>query len=110
MIEALTYNPQPENWLYEIRQKGHDSTCYVMVPHARVGVSHFTQKTKPTKQANKQAAHFRSLDFVCFAIGLFCFSPLHNNNNCQVKKKQEEKTTHSLLTHETHKVSVRESA
>lgn len=37
MIDTLTYNPQPENWLYEIRQKGHDSTCYVMVPHARVG-------------------------------------------------------------------------
>lgn len=36
MIDTLTYNPQPENWLYEIRQKGHDSTCYVMVPHARV--------------------------------------------------------------------------
>lgn len=36
MIDALIYNPQPENWLYEIRQKGHDSTCYVMVPHARV--------------------------------------------------------------------------
>lgn len=37
MIDTLTYNPQPEDWLYEIRQKGHDSTCYVMVPHARVG-------------------------------------------------------------------------
>lgn len=35
MIDTLSYNPQPENWLYEIRQKGHDSTCYVMVPHAR---------------------------------------------------------------------------
>lgn len=42
MIDTLTYNPQPENWLYEIRQKGHDSTCYVMVPHATVGFRHFT--------------------------------------------------------------------
>lgn len=37
MIDTLTYKQQPENWLYEIRQKGHDSTCYVMVPHATVG-------------------------------------------------------------------------
>lgn len=27
---------QPENWLYEIWQKGYDSPCYVMVPNAKV--------------------------------------------------------------------------
>lgn len=29
---------QPENWLYEIKQKGQDrtNTCYVMVQNARV--------------------------------------------------------------------------
>lgn len=27
---------QPENWLYEIWQKGQDSPCYVMVPNAKV--------------------------------------------------------------------------
>ncbi|XP_033235163.1 protein bunched, class 1/class 3/D/E isoforms isoform X10 [Drosophila pseudoobscura] len=26
---------QPENWLYEIWQKGYDSPCYVMVPNAK---------------------------------------------------------------------------
>ncbi|XP_037811888.1 protein bunched, class 1/class 3/D/E isoforms [Lucilia sericata] len=26
---------QPENWLYEIWQKGQDSPCYVMVPNAK---------------------------------------------------------------------------
>lgn len=42
MIDTLTYNAQPENWLYEITQKGHDSTCYVMVPHASVGFTSFS--------------------------------------------------------------------
>lgn len=42
MIDTLTYNTQPESWLYEIKQKGHNDTCYVMVPHARVGfTSHY---------------------------------------------------------------------
>ncbi|BFF96367.1 protein bunched class 1/class 3/D/E [Drosophila madeirensis] len=26
---------QPENWLYEVWQKGYDSPCYVMVPNAK---------------------------------------------------------------------------
>lgn len=30
-MELLTYQPQPENWLYEIKQKGNSETCYVMV-------------------------------------------------------------------------------
>lgn len=29
---------QPENWLYEIWQKGQDSPCYVMVPNAKVRI------------------------------------------------------------------------
>lgn len=29
---------QPENWLYEIWQKGYDSPCYVMVPNAKVRI------------------------------------------------------------------------
>lgn len=46
MIDTLTYKQQPENWLYEIRQKGHDGTCYVMVPHATVGfIRYHLQKT-----------------------------------------------------------------
>lgn len=35
MIDTLAIR-QPENWLYEIRQKGVESTCYVMVPNANV--------------------------------------------------------------------------
>lgn len=27
---------QPDNWLYEIRQKGQDTACYVMVQNAKV--------------------------------------------------------------------------
>lgn len=34
---------QPENWLYEIWQKGQDSPCYVMVPNAKVS-GFFTRK------------------------------------------------------------------
>lgn len=30
-MEMLTYQPQPENLLYEIKQKGNSQTCYVMV-------------------------------------------------------------------------------
>ncbi|CAO1338080.1 unnamed protein product, partial [Diamesa tonsa] len=30
-MATLTYQHQPENWLYEIKQKGNASTCYVMV-------------------------------------------------------------------------------
>lgn len=30
---------QPENWLYEIWQKGYDSPCYVMVPNAKVCIT-----------------------------------------------------------------------
>lgn len=29
-------NPSEDKWLYEIRQKGEDCTCYVMVPNANV--------------------------------------------------------------------------
>lgn len=35
MIDTLAIR-QPEKWLYEIRQKGVESTCYVMVPNANV--------------------------------------------------------------------------
>lgn len=35
MIDTLSMS-QPEKWLYQIRQKGDDSTCYVMVPNANV--------------------------------------------------------------------------
>lgn len=35
MIDTLAIS-QPEKWLYEIRQKGVESTCYVMVPNANV--------------------------------------------------------------------------
>lgn len=37
VMETLAYQPrQPENWLYEIKQKGDSKPCYVMVPNAKV--------------------------------------------------------------------------
>jgi len=39
---------QPENWLYEIWQKGYDSPCYVMVPNAKVCI--IFEKKKQTKK------------------------------------------------------------
>lgn len=39
VMETLTYQPrQPENWLYEIKQKGDPKTCYVMVQNAKVRI------------------------------------------------------------------------
>lgn len=38
-METLTYQHQPENWLYEIKQKGDSQTCYVMVQNAKVCIS-----------------------------------------------------------------------
>lgn len=35
---------QPENWLYEIWQKGYDSPCYVMVPNAKVCIRRTRKK------------------------------------------------------------------
>lgn len=40
MIDML-YRNQPIDWLYEIKQKGQDLTCYVMVPKAGVCVLFF---------------------------------------------------------------------
>lgn len=40
MIDTLSMGnqggSQPNKWLYEIRQRGADSACYVMVPNATV--------------------------------------------------------------------------
>lgn len=36
VMQTLTYQRQPENWLYEIKQKGDSQTCYVMVQNAKV--------------------------------------------------------------------------
>jgi hypothetical protein len=38
MTTTLTYQHQrqPENWLYEIKQKGDSQTCYVMVQNVKV--------------------------------------------------------------------------
>lgn len=41
-METLTYQHQPESWLYEIKQKGDSQTCYVMVQNANVSFSHLT--------------------------------------------------------------------
>lgn len=43
MIDTLAIR-QPEKWLYEIRQKGVESTCYVMVPNANVCFGIFCRK------------------------------------------------------------------
>lgn len=40
MLNTLFVNhPSDDKWLYEIRQKGEDRTCYVMVPNANVCIS-----------------------------------------------------------------------
>lgn len=38
MATTLTYQrqQQPDNWLYEIKQKGNSQTCYVMVQNVKV--------------------------------------------------------------------------
>lgn len=36
VMQTLSYQRQPENWLYEIKQKGDTQTCYVMVQNAKV--------------------------------------------------------------------------
>lgn len=44
-METLTYQHrehhqvQPDNWLYEIKQKGNSQTCYVMVQNVKVRTS-----------------------------------------------------------------------
>lgn len=38
IMETLTYQHQPKNWLYEIKQKGDSQTCYVMVQNAKVRI------------------------------------------------------------------------
>lgn len=48
---------QPENWLYEIWQKGYDSPCYVMVPNAKVCIPRTTCAPTPLTQPNKKEPH-----------------------------------------------------
>jgi hypothetical protein len=46
IMETLTYQPrQPDNWLYEIKQKGDSKTCYVMVQNAKVCTRSYQKKT-----------------------------------------------------------------
>lgn len=55
---------QPENWLYEIKQKGQDSTntCYVMVQNVRVSNSKgFTAVAKSEQQQQQQQGHNRRM-------------------------------------------------
>lgn len=40
-METLTYQHQPENWLYEITQKGNSQTCYVMVENVKVRIANY---------------------------------------------------------------------
>lgn len=39
MIDTVSMSQrfQPDNWLYEIKQKGQTDACYVMVPKVSVG-------------------------------------------------------------------------
>ncbi len=40
IMGTLTYqHRQPDNWLYEIKQKGDSKTCYVMVQNAKVCIA-----------------------------------------------------------------------
>lgn len=48
-METLTYQPQPKNWLYEIKQKGDSQTCYVMVQNAKVCMTRFYYSYNMTK-------------------------------------------------------------
>jgi hypothetical protein len=54
-METLTYQHrehrqvQPDNWLYEIKQKGDSQTCYVMVQNVQVRTSHLLIKACDVK-------------------------------------------------------------
>lgn len=45
IMETLTYQHQPKNWLYEIKQKGDSQICYVMVENAKVRMKIETSST-----------------------------------------------------------------
>lgn len=49
-METITYQHQPENWLYEIKQKGNSQTCYVMVQNVKVSFYiYFNEKQRMRK-------------------------------------------------------------
>jgi hypothetical protein len=65
IMETLTYQHQPENWLYEIKQKGNSQTCYVMVQNAKVCIS---IPLPPPYRAKIRVLSLLSIAFFRFSI------------------------------------------